>query len=415
MPSDRSSAFSALDVHSPNGCVKVAVADKANSAGQLRRMATMAKKEQQQYPIRATFSRDPYTRVFNSQQELAQWKADEGQFWTAVAANVTDAFSPPVRNNIGLLAPIAPDAQPAALQMAFEAIRDKYFCSEAGLGKLLVQISQPDVKRLVAAEVMSPGLVQAVNNPINTEARALATLYRAWGNADAGRTLLEDSVKAVASAQDANHQALGKISEFLEAVQVEWKTKIEGYEAKAALKAPKDYWTSRASKHEGQARIARLSWSRWMIICAALLALLALLMFTPIGDALLAYFEMLLGVPLLTKGTQSGDILELGGVLKRIVILGSASAFAVWWLRQKLRDLRSHEHLAEDAAERVTMVETYAAMRGAGLESGDLSLVLAALYRPASTGLIEDSGPVMPLEILMKGAGEALNKTGKGG
>jgi hypothetical protein len=59
------------------------------------------------------------------------------------------------------------------------------------------------------------------------------------------------------------------------------------------------------------------------------------------------------------------------------------------------------------------MIETYAAMRGAGLQDNNLAPILAALYRPAATGLIDDSGPTRPIELLMRGIGEAAGKLGK--
>lgn len=69
--------------------------------------------------------------------------------------------------------------------------------------------------------------------------------------------------------------------------------------------------------------------------------------------------------------------------------------------------------LAEDAAERVTMIETYAALKTLGLATSDLAPILAALYRPAATGLVDDNGPVLPIEIFMKTIGETVSKAGK--
>ncbi len=68
-----------------------------------------------------------------------------------------------------------------------------------------------------------------------------------------------------------------------------------------------------------------------------------------------------------------------------------------------------HEHFAEDAAERATMIETYAALRATGLQDADLGPVLAALYRPAGV-LGEEQGPVLPIEILLKSIGEAAKR-----
>jgi len=58
------------------------------------------------------------------------------------------------------------------------------------------------------------------------------------------------------------------------------------------------------------------------------------------------------------------------------------------------------------------MIETYSAMKGGGLGNDDLAPVLTALYRSAATGIVEDSGPALPLEIVMKTVGRAAAKSG---
>ncbi|MFM2148597.1 MAG: hypothetical protein RLZZ187_903 [Pseudomonadota bacterium] len=81
-----------------------------------------------------------------------------------------------------------------------------------------------------------------------------------------------------------------------------------------------------------------------------------------------------------------------------------------WLRRQLLRDVRNHEHLAEDAAERVTTIETLAALQAVGLRNYDLSTIPSALDRPAAAAMADDSGPILPIEILMKGFADAAAK-----
>jgi hypothetical protein len=113
--------------------------------------------------------------------------------------------------------------------------------------------------------------------------------------------------------------------------------------------------------------------------------------------------EQALGLPT-TISVDVNPTVALGGLLKRGIVFATFFGIGIWWLRQVLRYLRSHEHLAEDAAERVTMIETLSALKGAGLADGDLSPIFAALYRPAATGLVTDDGggPISPLEALFK-------------
>lgn len=72
--------------------------------------------------------------------------------------------------------------------------------------------------------------------------------------------------------------------------------------------------------------------------------------------------------------------------------------------------MRNHEHLAEDAAERVTMIERLAALQAAGLHNDDLSTALSALYRPDAAAMADDRGPILPIEILVKGVADAAAK-----
>jgi hypothetical protein len=98
-----------------------------------------------------------------------------------------------------------------------------------------------------------------------------------------------------------------------------------------------------------------------------------------------------------------------------LVFLGTVAGLGVWIVRQFLRDVRNHEHLAEDAAERVTMIETLTALQSRGLQSGELSTILSALYRPAAAAMADDGGPILPIEILMRGVADAAAKTRGGG
>ena len=53
------------------------------------------------------------------------------------------------------------------------------------------------------------------------------------------------------------------------------------------------------------------------------------------------------------------------------------------------------------------MIETQTALQAVGLSSDDLSTVLSALDRPAAAAMADDRGPILPIEILMKGVADA--------
>jgi hypothetical protein len=136
----------------------------------------------------------------------------------------------------------------------------------------------------------------------------------------------------------------------------------------------------------------------------------AIVLFTTVGDAISLGLEQFFSLPV-TDSTN--PTLALGGLIKKGIVFATFFGVGVWWLRQVLRELRSHEHLAEDAAERVTMIETLSALKGAGLADNDLSPIFAALYRPAATGLVVDDGggPISPFELLLKAVELSKGKT----
>lgn len=91
--------------------------------------------------------------------------------------------------------------------------------------------------------------------------------------------------------------------------------------------------------------------------------------------------------------------------LAMVVLIG---LFAVWGVRLVVRMFLSHLHLATDAAERVVMARTYLSLlEGDRLASKeDRQLILQALFRPASDGIVKDEG--VPLSLA-----EVLTRTGK--
>ena len=89
----------------------------------------------------------------------------------------------------------------------------------------------------------------------------------------------------------------------------------------------------------------------------------------------------------------------------RLAILVLISVFAVWGVRLVVRMFLSHLHLSTDAAERVVMVRTYLSLlEGDRLASKeDRQLILQALFRPATDGIVKDEGiPFSLAEVLTR-------------
>jgi Family of unknown function (DUF6161) len=89
----------------------------------------------------------------------------------------------------------------------------------------------------------------------------------------------------------------------------------------------------------------------------------------------------------------------------RVAVLILVGVLGIWAVRLLVRMFLSHTHLATDASERTTMVQTYLSLiEGGNLTSDeDRKLILQALFRPATDGLVKDEGLPHPfLEALTR-------------
>jgi hypothetical protein len=81
----------------------------------------------------------------------------------------------------------------------------------------------------------------------------------------------------------------------------------------------------------------------------------------------------------------------------------------IWLSRIILKIIFSNLHLKEEAYEKETMIVTYLALikEGGGLSESDRSLILEAIFRPSTNGLIKDESSVTLLDVanIFKGKG----------
>jgi Rps23 Pro-64 3,4-dihydroxylase Tpa1-like proline 4-hydroxylase len=147
-----------------------------------------------------------------------------------------------------------------------------------------------------------------------------------------------------------------------------------------ALRAPAEYWTSKRTAHRWIAGVSGIVSFCAIAACAFFLA----------GE-----IEQILEKT--TPGTSPDNW--------RIAVLGLVSVFSVWAVRLMVRIFLSHMHLAGDSSERVVMLKTYLSL----IEGGQLTvdrerqLILNALFRPASDGIVKDEGvPPSFLDILTR-------------
>lgn len=163
----------------------------------------------------------------------------------------------------------------------------------------------------------------------------------------------------------------------------------ETYEELLRLKAPAEYWNTRA------ADLKKQGWKslKWLIVLVS------------IGVVLL--FTLLIILP--------GDLLEkifqdTGTAIKWSIIFVTFISFLAYGIRLLAKVSFSAFHLARDAEEREQLTYLYLSLKNDGnVEDSDRQLVLQSLFSRADTGLLkDDSAPTMP------GVGGLLEKAMSG-
>jgi Family of unknown function (DUF6161) len=250
------------------------------------------------------------------------------------------------------------------------------------------QIGSDDtVASVIVAAYHYPKLVGAdgftfAKAPANT----LRELEKQIGKADA-------LVKEVREGQEALFQAmhqesLRQISDSEKAAKAQiddarnqWNALKNTYDAELALQAPRTYWQRQKEAHQ-QAALDAKSQFRTVSIFSVMIAC------------------GLLGTLWTTSLSRPGDVPITTWVLSGVVL-----AFAFWVVRLFSRLFLSREHLARDAEERVTMIETYLALSQHGrVKEDDLKLVLGPIFRPTEDGLVkDDSLPSPMLDLFQQG------------
>ncbi|MCS3806663.1 hypothetical protein HNO92_004272 [Chromobacterium alkanivorans] len=215
----------------------------------------------------------------------------------------------------------------------------------------------------------------------------------------------------------------GELSEFKQKWNDDFALVKAAYDSNMALQAPVRYWDNKRKKHE--------QWALRMgvfVLVAMLASVWAL--YLQIGSLNQSYTESVLGVSkskVEVPGVKFSASNGRSSVLSQksdmslpregvsagnpnnwhfdLALLLLEATLCFWVIRIGVRMLLSQVHLENDAAERVTMAQTYIALmrRGKLPEGDDLKTVLAALFRPSGDGIVKDEGiPPSMMELLTK-------------
>jgi hypothetical protein len=172
-----------------------------------------------------------------------------------------------------------------------------------------------------------------------------------------------------------------EFNEFIKKNQLDVENFQKRISAEIALKGPVTYWQEKEAKHISKSRAFGIS-SILAFVCTGLY----------IG-LIIHYFA-----PNLTLNEIT---------LRHIGLLVVGATIGVWFIRVLVRNYLSHVHLSHDAEERIAMMKTYLALLEEGkLEDKHRNLILQALFRPASTGIVkDDAAPPFMAEWLKRTTG----------
>lgn len=151
---------------------------------------------------------------------------------------------------------------------------------------------------------------------------------------------------------------------------------LDAYKNQMKLKAPVSYWEENKKFHKDKARKFGLA--------SIVLAPAIFLLITFIGWEVLASKEVVWG---------------------KVGVIIFATSLAIWLIRIFVRMYLSHNHLEMTSQERIIMTQSYLALisEGGASSAEEKQLVLQAIFRPTSTGIItDDAAPPNVIELISK-------------
>jgi hypothetical protein len=179
---------------------------------------------------------------------------------------------------------------------------------------------------------------------------------------------LRDSVSSMLESQKETHEELltdhrETVDTALQETRQDLDTLKATYDAELALRAPVRYWSKKKAEHQHLAKNFAWASGGGLLVATAAFAALVYLILPWGGDPTLGH----------------------------VAALALLSAPLFWGVRVLVRNLLSNIHLATDAAEREVLIQTYLALARKGwAKEEELELVLQAIFRPTSTGIVKD-------------------------
>lgn len=172
--------------------------------------------------------------------------------------------------------------------------------------------------------------------------------------------------------QERSAKMAEEFADMRERSEKDLKNLTDTYEAHMQLKGPLVYWRGKRREHRDQ--IKKLT--NWSI-------------FTGIAGLI----ALVLAASLLLPDHHPAETVPW----RQIGFFVLTSTFVLWIIRLMVKLLLSHIHLYADAKEREVMISTFMALvrrqeSREGIGKTEISLVLAPIFKPSTTGVIKDDG-----------------------
>jgi len=151
---------------------------------------------------------------------------------------------------------------------------------------------------------------------------------------------------------------------------------IDAYKNQMKLKAPVQYWTENVEHHKKSAEKFG--------IASIVLSLIIFLPIAYVAWEILAKEQVVWG---------------------KVGVVVFTTSLAIWLIRILVRMYLSHNHMQMNSQERVVMTQAYLALisEGGASSEEERNLVLQAIFRPVSTGIItDDASPHSIIELINK-------------
>lgn len=199
----------------------------------------------------------------------------------------------------------------------------------------------------------------------------------------------DDAHNKISEYEDLLRDKEAQLESFMSDSNERLKNIEDAYDKKMSLQASVDYWGNRESFHKLEAQKYTGHASKFGILGFLVIVFVVILA----GNYDIA------NLSINSKNFKISD-LPFWGISTIIIFI----SLFIWIERIFVRLILSNVHLATDAGERVVMAKTYVAMlrEGQAPKDDDRKLILASLFRPNVTGIINDDAMPFNLEAMQK-------------